>query len=122
MARRLAWSDVRGGFIAIRAIVALAVVILKYARVGALRGDTITLYALVGEARGVLTGSEVWLSGQKIGKVTDIQFRSPRRSQTRPSRVEIKMKVLAKYRRPCNATPSRRFGTAARSSVLPSCT
>jgi phospholipid/cholesterol/gamma-HCH transport system substrate-binding protein len=97
MARPLAWSDVRGGFIAICAISALTVVILKYARVGALRGDTITLYTLVGEARGVLIGSEVWLSGQKIGQITDIRFRTPSLTDTM-TRVEITMKVLAKYR------------------------
>jgi phospholipid/cholesterol/gamma-HCH transport system substrate-binding protein len=97
MARRLAWSDVRGGLLAILVIVVVAVATLKYARVGALRGGTIRLYALVGEARGVLKGSEVWLSGQKIGKVADIQFRSPSVSDT-STRLLLVLDVLDQYR------------------------
>lgn len=72
-------------------------VVMKYSRVGALHGDTMHLYAKVGEARGILTGSEVWLSGQKIGKITDIRFLSPDVADT-SSRIEIKMEVLARYR------------------------
>ena len=101
MARRLSWSDVRGGIIAIVAMLALVVVVMTYSRVGVLRGKTLTLYALVGEARGLLLGSEVWLSGQKIGKVTDIRFRSPNVADT-ASRIEIEMKVLAKYQSAIN--------------------
>ena len=97
MARRLAWSDVRGGLLAILAIVAVSVATLKYARVGALRGGTIHLYALVGEARGILKGSEVWLSGQKIGKVTDIQFRSPSIADS-STRLLLVLEVLDDYK------------------------
>jgi phospholipid/cholesterol/gamma-HCH transport system substrate-binding protein len=97
MARHLSWSDVRGGLIATIAIVAIAAATLKYSRVGALHGDTFRLYALVGEARGVLKGSEVWLSGQKIGKIVDIQFRPPALSDT-TQRILIVMEVLEQYR------------------------
>jgi ABC-type transporter Mla subunit MlaD len=97
MARRLAWSNVRGGLIAIVAIVGICVATLKYARVGALRGDRIRLYAQVGAARGVLKGSEVWLMGQKVGKITEIRFRSPSESDT-STRVLVEMEVLDKYR------------------------
>ncbi len=97
MARRLAWSNVRGGLIAIAVIVGIAVATLKYARVGALRGERMRLYAAVGAARGVLKGSEVWLLGQKVGKITDIRFRSPSESDT-TTRVLVEMEVLARYR------------------------
>ncbi|MEP6620159.1 MAG: MlaD family protein [bacterium] len=97
MARRLSWSDVRGGLFATCAIVVAIVATLKYSRVGQLHGDTITLYAHVGEARGVLVGSEVWLSGQKIGRISDIRFRPPSVADT-SSRIEIVMEVLARYR------------------------
>ena len=97
MARRLSWSDVRGGLIAFIAIVAVAVAILKFMRVGALHGDTFPMYALVGEARGVAKGSEVWLSGQKIGKITDIRFRPPETSDS-TNRIEISMVVLETHR------------------------
>jgi phospholipid/cholesterol/gamma-HCH transport system substrate-binding protein len=97
MARRLAWSDVRGGLIAIVVVVGISVATLKYARVGALRGDTFRLYALVSEARGILKGSEVWLSGQKIGKVADIRFRSPQLADT-ATRLLLELQVMEKYR------------------------
>jgi phospholipid/cholesterol/gamma-HCH transport system substrate-binding protein len=96
MARRLSWSDVRGGLIAVVAIAIVAVVILKFLRVGALHGDTFRLYALVGEARGVTKGSEVWLNGQKIGKITDIRFLPASVDTAR--RIQIEMDVLEQYR------------------------
>lgn len=97
MARRLAWSNVRGGLLAIAAIVGISVATLKYARVGALHGDTFRLFATLGAARGVLKGSEVWLMGQRIGKITDIRLRSPSESDT-STRVLVEMEVMEKYR------------------------
>jgi phospholipid/cholesterol/gamma-HCH transport system substrate-binding protein len=97
MARSNSWSDVRGGLIACLVIGLVAFGILRYMRVGALHGDTFVLYALVGEARGVTTGSEVWLSGQKIGKITDIHFRVPSSTDT-TARIEIAMEVLEEHR------------------------
>lgn len=97
MARRLSWSDVRGGLLACCALVVAVVATLKYSRVGSLHGDTFALYAHVGEARGVLVGSEVWLNGQKIGRISAIRFRSPSIADT-ASRIEIRMEVLEKYR------------------------
>jgi phospholipid/cholesterol/gamma-HCH transport system substrate-binding protein len=97
MARRLSWSDVRGGLIASIALAGVAIAILTYSRVGMLHGDTFPMYALVGEARGVTKGSEVWLGGQKIGKITDIRFRSPETSDT-TRRIEIAMEVLEEHR------------------------
>jgi phospholipid/cholesterol/gamma-HCH transport system substrate-binding protein len=96
MARRLSWSDVRGGLIAVVVIAIVAVAVLKFLRVGALHGDTFRLFALVGEARGVTRGSEVWLNGQKIGKITDIRFLPTSTDTSR--RIQIEMDVLAKYR------------------------
>lgn len=96
MPRRLSWSDVRGGLIACVVLVVAAVAILRFSRVGALHGDTFPLYATVGDASGVMKGSEVWLSGQKIGKITDITFRPPRSADTL-HRVAIEMEVLSKY-------------------------
>jgi phospholipid/cholesterol/gamma-HCH transport system substrate-binding protein len=97
MARRLSWSEVRGGLLACVVIAVAAFAILKFMRVGALHGDTFPLYALVGEARGVTKGSEVWLSGQKIGRITDIQFRAPGVADS-TSRILISMEVLEKHR------------------------
>jgi phospholipid/cholesterol/gamma-HCH transport system substrate-binding protein len=97
MARRLAWSDVRGGVIASVAIVVVVVLTLTFSRVGALHGRTFRLYAIVGEARGLTRGSEVWLNGQKVGRVLDIRFRSPETADT-TRRLEIDMEVLDRHR------------------------
>jgi phospholipid/cholesterol/gamma-HCH transport system substrate-binding protein len=97
MARRLVWTDVRGGLLALLAVVAIAVATLKYARVGALHGDRMRLYARVGAARGILKGSEVWLLGQKVGLVTDIRFQSPSESDT-TNRLIVAMEVQERYR------------------------
>ena len=96
MARRLSWSDVRGGLLACLVIGAVAFGILRFMRVGALHGDTFPLYALVGEARGVTPGSEVWLNGQKIGKIIDIRFLPASADTAR--RIQIEMEVLEAYR------------------------
>jgi phospholipid/cholesterol/gamma-HCH transport system substrate-binding protein len=97
MARRLTWSDVRGGLIACVAIVVAIAGIFKFSHVGALHGDTFALHALVAEARGVTKGSEVWLSGQKIGKITNIYFRPPGAADT-TQRIAIDMEILDRYR------------------------
>ncbi len=96
MARPLSWSDVRGGVIAVVALFVIGAAIMKFSRLGTLHGETFPLTALVGEARGVLVGSEVWLSGQKIGKITSISFRPPQSDTL--ERIEIQMEVLEQYR------------------------
>lgn len=97
MARPLSWSEVLGGVIALVVIAGAAIAILMFSRVGALRGDTFPLVALVSQARGLAPGSEVWLSGQRVGKVTKIRFRSPAESDT-AQRVAIEMDILSRYR------------------------
>src|SRR3954468_23223060 len=96
MARRLVWADVRGGLVALLVLAAISIATLKYARVGALHGDRIRLYALTGEARGIMKGSEVWLLGQKVGLVTDIRFQPPSTSDT-ASRLLLAMEVQSQY-------------------------
>jgi phospholipid/cholesterol/gamma-HCH transport system substrate-binding protein len=75
MASRIHWSELRIGLISLAGIVVLAVSILLFARVGALHGDTDTLYVTVDHAPGVLAGTDVWLAGQKVGLVKSINFR-----------------------------------------------
>ena len=57
------------------AIVVTVVSILLFARVGALHGDTQTIFVTTDHAPGVLEGTDVWFSGQKIGRVKAIRFR-----------------------------------------------
>jgi phospholipid/cholesterol/gamma-HCH transport system substrate-binding protein len=75
MSRNLEWGQLKTGVIGLTVLVALAVSILLFARVGALHGDTTEIYVVTDDANGVLNGTEVWLAGQKIGLVKDIHFR-----------------------------------------------
>lgn len=75
MARDLNWRDLKTGIVAFVVIVGGALSVLLFAKVGALHGDTDEIYVLADEAPGVLEGTEVWLSGEKVGLVRDIHFR-----------------------------------------------
>lgn len=77
MPRQLHWRELTVGIISAAAIAALIVVVLLFARVGALHGKKVTLYVVTSGASGVLPGTEVWLAGGKEGLVTNVSFRSP---------------------------------------------
>ncbi|MEO5509816.1 MAG: MlaD family protein, partial [Longimicrobiales bacterium] len=77
MARSLDWRELKTGTIAFAVLSAIVIFILFFARVGALHGDKSTIYVLTQDAEGVLEGTEVWLSGQKIGLVKDLHYRAP---------------------------------------------
>ena len=82
-------------------IAAITLVVLVFARVGALHGKKVTLYVVTDGAEGVLAGTEVWLAGHKEGLVKEISFRS---STTDPSerlllRTEFLEEALPNVRR-----------------------
>lgn len=77
MPRQLEWRELIPGIIAAAAIVIVVIVTLFFARVGQVHGKKVTLYVVAEEATGILPGTEVWLSGQKQGLVTDVSFRPP---------------------------------------------
>jgi phospholipid/cholesterol/gamma-HCH transport system substrate-binding protein len=58
-------------------IATLTIVVLLFARVGALHGKKVTLYVTTDGAPGILAGTEVWLAGEREGVVKDITFRPP---------------------------------------------
>lgn len=93
MARDLQWSDLKIGVLTFAGIVASALSILIFARVGALHGDTTSIYVLTREAPGVLNGTDVWLSGAKIGQVKDIHFRPP--SADTLERLALHLEILS---------------------------
>ena len=92
MARATTWRDLRLGLAALGIVAAGAVGVLKFARVGALHGDTARLFAATPHGRGVLPGSEVWLDGQKVGVVREVGFRPPSADTT--ARVLLSLEVL----------------------------
>ncbi|MEP6905872.1 MAG: MlaD family protein, partial [Gemmatimonadales bacterium] len=93
MASKLSWSDLKLGIVAVITIAAIVGSILVFARVGALHGDTATIYIVTSNASGVLPGTEVWLAGQKVGRVKIIRFR-PVTSDTM-QRLAIQTDILA---------------------------
>jgi phospholipid/cholesterol/gamma-HCH transport system substrate-binding protein len=94
--KALTWRSVSGGIAASVAIVALLVFVLKFARTGVLRGEKFRLYVAVPDANNLLTGSEVWLNGQRVGTVTRIEFAPA--SAPQDVRVVITAEVLEKMR------------------------
>lgn len=96
MAHHPRWKDLIIGIVASLAVVGVALAILIYGRVGRLHGKTITVYVTTDAARGVITGTEVWLDGQKIGLVKNISFRPP--DIPPKERLVIALTVLDKVR------------------------
>lgn len=96
MPRRTGWNELAVGLVALAALACVSFGVLVFARIGQLHGDTLRLYALTGEARGVIRGSEVWLAGQKVGVVKDVSFMPPTAPPS--SRILIAFDVLANSR------------------------
>ena len=96
MPRTLRWTSLIPGVLIVAAIIGISIAILMFAQVGALHGDTIRVFASMGQARGVIEGTEVWLNGQKIGLVTGVHFQPISVDTTR--RVVLGMDVLEEYR------------------------
>jgi phospholipid/cholesterol/gamma-HCH transport system substrate-binding protein len=92
MPRRTRWKELIIGIISLAAVLGVGAAILVFARVGMMHGDAFRLYAQAGAARGVIRGTEVWLSGQRVGTVKDVSFLPPSFDTT--SRVLITMDVL----------------------------
>src|SRR5690606_6619132 len=69
---------------------------VMYGRIGALRGEKYILYAFTNEARGILENSDVWLAGQRIGVVDDIEFRQVTTDTAR--RIRLTLKILSRHR------------------------
>jgi ABC-type transporter Mla subunit MlaD len=93
MARQLHWKELKGGMIAVAVITALTVGVLLFARVGGLHGKKSTLYVVTAEAPGILSGTEVWLAGEKEGVVRDVSFRPVTAPES--ERILIRTELLA---------------------------
>src|SRR5262245_56470554 len=96
MPQRASWKNLRIGVISAGAVLAAALLILIFGRVGVIHGRKITLYVATDVARGVIRGTTVWLDGQPIGSVRGIAFRTP----TGPARerLVLKIRVLSRTR------------------------
>jgi hypothetical protein len=92
MAKTLRWQDLKIGLLSTAAVIAAALGVLIFGRVGTLHGSTFQIYVSTKAARGVIRGTEVWLDGQKVGLVRDVGFQSPTVDPN--NRIVMKLKVL----------------------------
>jgi phospholipid/cholesterol/gamma-HCH transport system substrate-binding protein len=92
MARRTRWTELIIGMVSLVAVIGAGAAILVFARVGMMHGKTFRLYAKASEARGVIRGTEVWLSGQRVGTVKDVSFLPP--AEDPRSRLLLSLDVL----------------------------
>jgi hypothetical protein len=77
MPSRQTWRKLLPGLVALAVTIFAAVGIVMFASAGSVRGDSVRLHVVSDEARGVMRGTDVWLSGQRIGVVSDIAFLPP---------------------------------------------
>jgi hypothetical protein len=68
------WRKLTGGIVALVAIIGGALAIIAFARVGSIRGDSYIAYISADQAGGIFKGTDVWLQGQKVGVVKDVDF------------------------------------------------
>lgn len=91
MARPLRWKDLTLGIIGAGAIVGIAIGVLLFARVGAIRGPKVAIFVTAASATGVLKGTEVTVAGKKAGRIKDITFLPPDADSTRRLLLEVEL-------------------------------
>ncbi len=95
--RSKTWRRLLPGVAVSAALIGAAVLILVFARVGALHGDTVRYHLFTEDAGGVRPGSDVWLAGVRVGRVRSIRFRPAATDTLR--RLAVDVDVLAAYQR-----------------------
>jgi phospholipid/cholesterol/gamma-HCH transport system substrate-binding protein len=80
------WRSLTPGLLALAGLVGTTVAILLFAQVGGLHGATMRLYVSTDDATGVIRGTDVWHSGERIGAVDGTSLR--------PVRVDTSQRVL----------------------------
>src|SRR5919199_204183 len=112
MARVADWRDLKIGVVGACAVIAVSLAVLVFARVGALRGDTFRLFVRAPTAEGLMRGSEVWIAGERVGRVTDIRFLPPSVAGTAPLLVE--MDVLERHHQAIRRDSRAQIGSAGK--------
>ena len=110
--RALRWRDLLPGAITLGVILVTTAATLKYARIGSLHGDTVRYYAAFASARNVMGGTEVWISGTKVGRVKNVHFAPPTADTS--NRVVVELEVLKKYRAQIRENSVAQLGTGTR--------
>ncbi|AHG90160.1 Mammalian cell entry related domain protein [Gemmatirosa kalamazoonensis] len=96
MPRPRRWSDLLPGLLAIALLAGGVAAVLLFARVGTVHGAKFRLFATVQEARGLSSGSEVWVAGKRVGVVDAIDYLPP--SSDTAQRLLLTLHVLENVR------------------------
>jgi phospholipid/cholesterol/gamma-HCH transport system substrate-binding protein len=89
------WRELVPGLVLTFVLTATVWGVLRYAQVGALRGDKMELMAPVAGARGIMKGTDVWLDGYRVGKVKGVEFQPITADTT--ARLVVRLDVLRKF-------------------------
>jgi phospholipid/cholesterol/gamma-HCH transport system substrate-binding protein len=92
---RAGWPAVLPGLAILAGLLGIAAAIVVFAHPGALHGDTFRLYVTTDDATGVMKGTEVWLAGQKVGRVLSIGYQPATTSAE--ERVLVETEVLERH-------------------------
>ena len=110
MPRRPTWRALIPGLVTFAAVVAAALVVLVYARPGALHGGTYRLFVATDAARGVMEGTDVRIAGRKAGVIREIAFAPVTADTTRRIVMEVELLEDAKRLVRANSTAQIRTG------------
>ena len=111
MHRPLRWRYLVPGAVMFGAIILLTGATLKYARIGRLSGPTVHYFTAFSNARNVMGGTEVWINGTKVGRVSSVHFAPPAINTAK--RVVVEIEVLQKYRQQIRENSVVKLGTGA---------
>lgn len=95
MDERVTWRGLVPGIVLCIVLATVSVVVLVYGQVGALHGPRRQLYVVAPDAGGVLSGSEVWLDGRKIGRVKSLRPMPASRDSL--ARIVVNVEILREY-------------------------
>ena len=112
MSRAVSWRSLSRGLLAAVALLLITGATLKYARIGRLSGETVRYYAAFAGARNVMGGTEVWINGAKVGRVSKVRFAPP--STDTAKRVVLELDVLSKFGNQIRKNSITRLRTGAR--------
>jgi ABC-type transporter Mla subunit MlaD len=110
--RSLTWRHLIPGAVLFGVIILMTAATLMYARIGRLSGPTVHYFTALAHARNVMGGTEVWINGTKVGRVSKVHFAPP--STDTAKRVVVEIEVLRRYRDQIRENSFVRLGTGGR--------
>lgn len=95
MDERVTWRGLVPGIVLCIVLATVSVAVLVYGQVGALHGPRRQLHVVAPDAGGVLSGSDVWLDGRKIGRVKSLRAMPASRDSF--ARIVVNVEILDEY-------------------------